>query len=257
MLRVAAVAVSLGAHAGGWLALGVAPGASAGLDSEEPSPVEYFAIAPPAATEPEPAREGSKPASHAANREPAPVKPRTPHEKPRAEEDSQASAPEPEGPLDLTGTTLSAASGAFALSAGNGAARAGPLTLPGRRREHERAPAKLPGASGRPARPAAPGAAPVASLSRRPVAPALDAALERNYPAAAREAQISGTATVRVRITERGVATATRVTSESHAGFGAACSRTVDGSRWSPPLDESGQPVATEVTYRCHFRVLR
>jgi hypothetical protein len=27
------------------------------------------------------------------------------------------------------------------------------------------------------------------------------------------------------------------------------------GSRWSPPLDEKGRPVATHVRYTCRFRV--
>jgi len=54
-----------------------------------------------------------------------------------------------------------------------------------------------------------------------------------------------------------GVAAGTTVIVASSPEFGRACQRTLAGSRWSPPLDARGRPVATELRYKCVFEVTR
>lgn len=108
--------------------------------------------------------------------------------------------------------------------------------------------------------PAESGAAPLAKLSdlsRKPRAPALDAALRQNYPAELRRRGTEGQAEVRVVIDPRGRVGEIAVVSESAAGFADACRKTLIGSRWSEPLDRDGQPVSTRLTYRCRFQIER
>jgi TonB family protein len=95
----------------------------------------------------------------------------------------------------------------------------------------------------------------VGDLSTRPSAPPLAGDLERNYPADARRRGLSGTAKVRARIDPDGVVRRVTLLEESAAGFGAACSRTVNGSRWGAPKDQAGHSVATEIRYTCRFVV--
>ena len=45
------------------------------------------------------------------------------------------------------------------------------------------------------------------------------------------------------------------VVSQSAAGFGDACRATLRESKWSAPLDNDGQPVATFISYTCRFEV--
>jgi TonB family protein len=92
-------------------------------------------------------------------------------------------------------------------------------------------------------------------LSRPPRAPGLNGDLERNYPAEARRSGVGGTAVIRISILPDGRVGSIRRVSESYPGFGEACERTVRGSRWSPPLDARGEPVATEVNYTCRFEI--
>ena len=96
----------------------------------------------------------------------------------------------------------------------------------------------------------------VGDLSARPAPPSsLGAALERNYPAASRRDGLSGSAKVRARIDPDGVVRRVTLLEESAAGFGAACSRTLNGSRWAAPKDKAGHSVATEIKYTCRFVV--
>jgi hypothetical protein len=60
---------------------------------------------------------------------------------------------------------------------------------------------------------------------------------------------------LRARIDADGVIRNARVRSESSAGFGSACRRTLLGSRWSAPRDKNGSAVATEIVYTCHFEI--
>lgn len=103
--------------------------------------------------------------------------------------------------------------------------------------------------------PAEPRVVAPSSLARRPRAPGLDAELERQYPLEARRAGISGTASLRLRILADGRIGSVNVLSETWAGFGSACERTVRAARWEPPIDRDGSSVATEITYTCRFEV--
>ena len=96
---------------------------------------------------------------------------------------------------------------------------------------------------------------PLASLSRPPAPPDLNAALERHYPEAARRQGTPGEAVLKARVTAEGRVRDLVVVSESAPGFGDACRATLRESVWSAPLDASGRPVATFVTYTCRFEV--
>ncbi|HYJ11440.1 MAG TPA: TonB family protein, partial [Polyangiaceae bacterium] len=82
-------------------------------------------------------------------------------------------------------------------------------------------------------------------------------ALERNYPADARKRGSSGSAKVRARIDPDGVVRQVTLLEESAPGFGTACTRTLNGSRWGAPKDKAGRSVATEIRYTCRFVVER
>jgi protein TonB len=169
-------------------------------------------------------------------------------------------APEPEpvrAPVDLSGVTLTNADGAgdFAMPAGDGSDRKGPLGPLGPK------PIAAVQASTAPVAPslAIPRAAPelVASndLSERPRPPSLDGALRALYPEEARRRAMSGTASLRVRIGADGRVQQASLMAESFAGFGDACRKAVLGSRWTAPRDRDGRAVQTEVRYTCVFVV--
>jgi len=97
----------------------------------------------------------------------------------------------------------------------------------------------------------------LSDLSRKPRAPALDAALRDNYPAEQRRRGVEGQAEVQVMIEGNGRVGEIQVLSESSPGFAEACRRTLRGSLWSEPVGRDGRPVRTRLTYRCRFRVER
>ncbi len=97
----------------------------------------------------------------------------------------------------------------------------------------------------------------VPSLSRRPQ-PLSDirADLERNYPRKAQAMGIEGSAQVRLRVLPDGKPTQlTLSTQTGQHGFGEACIKTLQRSRWSPPLDRKGTPVATDIIFTCVFEI--
>jgi periplasmic protein TonB len=186
-------------------------------------------------------------------------KPEVPKAKPRALE------PKPEPKLEAPpppvqpatppseGVTLAGdgSGNAFSMPLGNGGA-----LEPTRTRAP--APVNLPAPVAPPPTARAPSEPPlvaVGDLSARPSPPALGAALEQNYPADARRRGLSGTAKVRARIDPDGVVRRVTLVEESAAGFGGACSRTLNGSRWAAPKDKAGRSVATEIRYTCRFVV--
>jgi TonB family protein len=151
------------------------------------------------------------------------------------------------GPLDLTGTTLTAPGGGWAAAPGTGAPRQGPIRTSS-------------GPRPRPSWTAAPPATPrtvvpATSLAQPPRPPNLDATLRANYPPSARAQGVAGEAVVTVQVAADGLAGGVVVVGESFEGFGEACRRTVMGSVWKPPRDAAGRPYATTVRYRCRFRV--
>jgi hypothetical protein len=95
----------------------------------------------------------------------------------------------------------------------------------------------------------------LADLSSKPVAPSLDGELSRNYPTALRSRGVEGDAMVRLLLSREGRVVRADIVHESAAGFGSACQRTVLDSRWSTPLDRSGKPVRTRLSYRCRFAI--
>jgi periplasmic protein TonB len=153
--------------------------------------------------------------------------------------------------LDLSGVTLTNDTGSgFAMPVGDGSALRGPIGPGG-----GRAASALPSPA-RPAHePAGPALVAARDLSEHPRPPALEALLRANYPEEARQRGLRGSASVRARIDADGVIRAAHVVSESSAGFGSACQRTIVGSRWSAPRAQNGDAVATEIVYTCHFEV--
>jgi TonB family protein len=228
--------------------------------------VAYASLgAAPAATKPEHRKtqlrfevvQQPKPADAPPPPEPLPTKPPkpTPHApepKPEAKLEAPPPTVQPAAPPS-EGVTLAGdgTGNAFSMPLGNGGA-----LEPTR----SRAPAPLNIPASAAAAPTLravtePSLVAVSDLSARPSPPALGAALEQNYPADARRRGLSGTAKVRARIDPDGVVRRVTLVEESAAGFGGACSRTLNGSRWAAPKDKAGRSVATEIRYTCRFVV--
>jgi outer membrane biosynthesis protein TonB len=203
------------------------------LDFEPPPPV-HASVAPPK-LEPQAVATASVPAPH----QPKTHAPRTTYSAAvtaPAEATTDVVLPaadHPSAPVDLT---------AFTLASGHGtSARTSSVAAPPRSLEQAPRPA--------------PSVVPASNLSERPAPPALDAALRRNYPDAARRSAIEGSAVTIVRIERDGAVRSVRVVSETEPGFGAACRQTLLASRWSTAKDLHGHAVATEVRYTCRFKV--
>lgn len=186
-----------------------------------------------------------------------PERPRAaaPRSAPTSEAKAQASptpsSPTPSPTLDLSGVTLSNDTGqGFEMPLGDGSPLHGAIGL-GAAATGGAAPAALPTAH----TPEGPLLVRVQDLSEHPRPPALEGLLRQNYPAEARQRGLRGTARVRARIDPDGVIRSAHVLGESSSGFGAACQRTVLGSRWSAPRGQNGAAVATEIVYTCHFEV--
>jgi periplasmic protein TonB len=207
--------------------------------SANPASEMSFVVTPPPPEPPKPPEpEREEPPAPLANApKPANTAPREP------------SPPPPAAPLDLRGLTLTNGEGSFAMPTGNGLELDRPIGT-GRTPNPEpvRAPAPV-------AVPAPPALVALDALGTRPKPPALEASLRQNYPGDARRRAIGGSASVLARIDRDGVARGVSVVSETFAGFGDACRRTLAGSRWSPPLDNAGRAVSTQVRYTCHFKV--
>jgi TonB family protein len=184
--------------------------------------------------------------------EPVRPKPRAAPPKPLAKPEA-ASPPAPPPVAETDGVTLAGegTGNAFSMPLGNGG------SLQPANRPRAPAPVDVPA----PTRPAPthavtePPVVAVGDLSSRPSPPSLTDALQRNYPAGARQQGLSGTAKVRARIDPDGVVRRVSLLEESAAGFGTACSRTLSGSRWAAPKDKAGRSVATEIRYTCRFVV--
>jgi hypothetical protein len=165
-----------------------------------------------------------------------------------------AAAPPPpaESPADFTGQTLTndGPGDGWASAVGNGEKMNGPVGRPG-----AHVPRRVIDGDPAGAGPKGPRVVGLADLSQAPSAPDLVGALEAAYPTDARAKGLGGKAIVRARIMPDGHVRELALVSESLAGFGAACERTLRGSLWSPPLDKEGQPVSTFISYTCRFEV--
>jgi periplasmic protein TonB len=192
-----------------------------------------------------------------------PETPKPPEPEPEKPPEPQANAPKPvnvaprepvppppAAPLDLRGLTLTNGEGSFAMPTGNGLELDRPIGTS--RTPNLDPPPRAPVPN---AVPAPPALVALDALGTRPKPPALDASLRQNYPDDARRRAIGGSASVLARIDRDGIARAVSVVNETFAGFGDACRRTLAGSRWSPPLDNTGRAVSTQVRYTCHFKV--
>ena len=244
--------LSIVVHVGAFFVLTVVPPTPA--PAPLPSVVEFEVAKapeppPPAPPEPPPPQPEPLPLEPASVQTPTPATAAPPPE----------AAPEPEPPAanppvaDLTGLTLTndAGNGSWGSQVGNGAAMDRPIRAGSQARRPAPAAANT-AAAAPPAR--ASNVVPLADLSSRPVPPKLDGILEQHYPEVARQQGKSGTAIVRLRIDADGRVRTANIVSESETGFGRACHATVLGSKWSAPKDQSGNAVATFVSYTCRFR---
>jgi TonB family protein len=229
---------SLALHGAAFASLGSGTGYT--FTTKPPSEMSF--VVPPAPDEPLP--EPPEPEREAAPAQPVAARPALE----RAPEPAPLPAPDA-APLDLRGLTLTNDAGGFAMPVGNEQPLDRPIGT-------NRRPSSVPSAAAPAPKPAAaPSMVAFALLGTRPAPPSLAGALRQNYPADARRRSIGGSATVRARIDSDGVARGVRVVGETFGGFGEACRRTLDGSRWSPPRDAGGKAVSTEVSYTCHFKV--
>ncbi len=230
-----------------------------------PAEVEVLAVdepEPEPKTEPEPEPEPEAPAP------PPPPPPREPPP-PRAERPPPPPAPGPppqaqaetEEILDLSGLTLTSDTGSFAVAAGDGTEREGPIGPPPPRTVPRGRPDGVPGGTGGGGSEEGTGPPLVAlrDLSRRPEQPSdLGERLTRYYPPEARARGVDGQAIVRFRIEPDGRLTGLRVVSESVEGFGFGqrCVEMLREVRFTPPIDRDGNAVATVVgRFPCSFRV--
>jgi len=242
-LSAVAIFASGLAHVLGWLSLG---DRIPSLEHRSPpASVVDFEVPPPAPVRDDPPPPAPSP--------PVPSKvvprPAPPKEKPEAK-----AAPEPPPVAPLSGVTLTgnASNTTWASPAGNGEIMNAPLPAIGSGPPSKAdAPPPSPAPVAREAQ-----VVPLRDLSTKPRPPSLDAVLQRNYPADARGRGLGGSAVVAARIEPDGAVRTVRVQSESDAGFGEACRRTLLASRWSPPLDASGRPALTEIRYTCRFQVM-
>jgi len=247
-----AIVASLAAHAAAVAALHTVPRAAP--LSRRPAEVSFeieMPKLPPPVAEQQPER---------------PPAPEPPHEPSLARTEKQRLAPEtsaparddearePPAPVDLTGVTLvNDSEGGWASAVGNGSGDGSALRYrPPVARWARGSAANARSAKSTPNQDLIVAAA---DLSKRPEPPPLGPLLLRNYPAEARRRGLGGVARVRLRIDRDGIATNCSVLSASDAAFGEACRRTVQDSRWSPPLDADGRAVVTYVQYTCRFEV--
>jgi len=243
-----AFCTSVGVH-------GVAYASLSAEHGERPSSNEIsqmnFELPPLPAPEPE-----APPPAPTAPIEPSPPRPVAVTRAPVASQPANSAPPAAKAAatatpaLDLSGVTLTNDSGAgFAMPVGNGSALHGPIGLGANRIQ------ALPVPSSAPSTAKGPTLVDASDLSERPRPPSLTRLLRQNYPEEARQRGLRGSASLRARIDPDGVIRTVRVLSESAAGFGSACRRTVLGSHWSAPRDKKGSAVATEIVYTCHFEV--
>lgn len=97
----------------------------------------------------------------------------------------------------------------------------------------------------------------VGDLSKQPIPPPLKRKLEKLYPKKARQEGIEGEAVLRLQIAPDGLPFKIRIISEDPTGYdlGKACMKTLQGEPWQPPIDKTGKPVTTRITYRCGFEI--
>ncbi len=221
---------------------------------EEPEPT-------PEPEEPEEAPEPEPEAEPEIEPPPRPPPPREPPPEPPPDTPPEPPPPAEETPVAFDNIVLTNDQGdsSFAVAPGSGVEREGPIGPPGEptgRRQRGVA-GGTPGGTGSADAPRGPRIVAMADVSRRPEPPPnMRDILRRNYPAEARQQSIEGVARVRIQINPDGTLTLLGTISETWAGFGAACERTLrQGGRWRAPQDESGQAVGVRSHYTCEFEL--
>jgi protein TonB len=236
------VAVSVGVHLA--LVAGIGHGGKGAAAKPHRRPAEVtMTIAPPKPAAPPPAAKAPEP--KAAKRLAVKAAPRA------VEKAAAPPPPQAETPADFSGVTLTndGPGPGWGSAVGNGQAMHGPIGTAG---------AKVTGrsvAGSGTGEGKGPPIVALGSLSRPPVPPDLNGALEQHYPAEARRLGTPGQAVLKARVLPDGHMRDLVVVSQSAPGFGDACRATLRDSVWSAPLDKTGQPVATFVTYTCRFEV--
>ncbi len=253
----ATLVVSVAAHAFTFLALGWFPPPADMLAKsdivevtmiEEPAPPEPE---PEIAAEPEPAPE---PEPETVKPPPKPVAAIAPKEPPPPDT-KEPPAAAPETLADFSGTTLvGEGEGGWTSAVGSGAAMDKPIGKAGAvvtGRSREGVAGGVVGGTGLKIVAAA-------DLSRKPgilSQQALDDALVRCYPKNAKQQGIEGVARTRIRILANGSNVVLSAVDETYPGFEAACRCAIKGQVFQPPLDRNGNPVATEMSFKCEFAV--
>jgi protein TonB len=237
------VLLSVGIHVAVFGGLGRGHDAAAKPRKRPPTEVSVTVKAPPPPPKPPEAKPEPKVAHKLAVRAPAPPPPSAAPPPP---------PPEAETPADFSGTTLTndGPGEGWASATGNGEAMHGPIGRPGAKVTHH-----AQDGADQPSRTKTAPVVALASLSRPPTPPDLNDGLERNYPAAARKQGLPGQAVLKARITAEGQVRDLVVVSQSAPGFGDACKATLRDSKWSAPLDRTGEAVSTFITYTCRFEV--
>jgi outer membrane biosynthesis protein TonB len=218
----------------------------AALPPEPSEPAAEPLPEPEVLPEPEPEPTEAEPT------EPEPTEPEPTEPEPSSEPEP---ATEP-APPELTGNTLVAeGEGDFSAEVGSGRSRTGAIRAGVSRPTPQKAVKSSKPKAAPPRAPEPKAAIPLASLSKKPVPPDLGGALKQNYPPDARRQGRAGEAKVQARVEPSGSIGFAKVSFESEDGFGAACRKTLLASKWTAPLDRTGNPVATWVSYRCKFRI--
>ncbi len=257
------LAVSVALHGGTYLALG-GVGTVEEMERELASlDIEVIEPPPPPEPEPEPAVQEPEPEPEVEEPPPPPPEPvRRERVPPPEEQPPEPPPPAEETPVAFDNIVLTnegTSGSGWSVQQGSGREATGPIGPPGQvtgRRVRGQANGTV-GGTGEPTAPPGPPVVAIADLSRRPVPPSgLNALLEQNYPRTLRQQGVEGEAVVRIRVNPNGSLSVLGVQSETQAGFGEACMRTLRAAEaWSPPLDRDGRPVATVTRFTCEFTV--
>jgi TonB family protein len=215
-------------------------------------------VPPPPAPEPQPPSPAEPPPAAPRLTRLAP-RPAAPRDTPPPPTDTPPPAPREETPVAFDNVTLTNdGPSSFSVPQSSGESREGPIGPPGMptgRRVVGTATGAI-GGTGSTEAPVGPRFVPVSDLSRRPSPPGnLDVLLERFYPPEERDQGIEGEAVLRVVLGVDGRMVRSRIVTSSRPSFGEACRRLLRETRWSTALDRDGQPVSTEIEFRCDFEV--
>ncbi|MBW2685061.1 MAG: energy transducer TonB [Deltaproteobacteria bacterium] len=256
VLEAGWVVLAIVTHA---LFLGLMPDAPMGFGAEDPLNTVAIAIVEEDPVTPEPEEQSTEPEEPA---EPEPVKPppkpktfKAPKEPPKAPEEPPAAAPETPVAFDnIVLTNDGDEPSSWAVDPGSGESSDKPIGRPdavvtGRSRDG--IVGGIVGGTGLGV------VVDVGDLSRQPIPPSLKRKLEKLYPKKARQEGIEGEAVLRLQIAADGLPANIRIISEDPTGYelGRACMKTLQGEQWKPPIDKTGKPVTTRITYRCGFEI--